>query len=306
MTITAREIKWAVGAGMFSALIPLIAVMLMGISPYLTILVILFFPLPLYGAYLSQGPRIGSAASLIGALIGTLIGNMGFLVLYATISLPAHLLCQKAIAKTSSEQTNESQLVQWFTLFILGLCLLGCFIYTSIDSNDLSGILGQVKQQLETLSTGDSRQLETLLPFIPAILSLNVAGLHFVNGALAQGILKRKNLALSPSLSLHQVVISDIWMYALVVAGGLVLLFDGVIEFFAMNCAFVCMLPYWIVGLATIQLYFEKLMPPLNKMILGIYVLIFLIPVAHLIIVCFGLFEPWIRLRSRLGLKPLN
>lgn len=303
MTLTKREIQWALGAGALSSLIPLFALLLMAVSPFLSMGVILFFPLPVYITYLSQGTRVGAIASLVGAICLTISGNSGFLFLYAAIVWPAHVLCHKFLTSPPSEKNTETTIIQWFSLFILGLCLVGCLLYSLIDLKEVSGLLAQVKSQFDTLIPNEMSKLERLIPFLPVILALNVASLHVINAALAHLILKQKDKGLSRVFSLQTITVPDFWMYGLAASGVSVLLLEGTIELFAMNVIFICMLPYWFVGLGTIKMYFQTLMPPFNKMSWGIYVLIFLIPEAHLIIVCLGLFEPWIRLRSRFELK---
>lgn len=304
MPINQKDLMWSVGGGFVTALIPFLAMILMGINPLLISLAF-FFLLPLCFLFLSKGSKIGGIATAVSAFSLLLWGSSGFIFLFIITALPLYFFIEKALLwrkeGNKTEYYPESLLVRWFSLSALIICLGSCLIFLFTDKGGLIAKMAQVSQQLGELSPDQHVFLETIIQFFPTIITLNWALILFINGAIAQKVLEKRDLALRPQFLLENVRTDELWLYALAISGLIGFLLDGVVAQVALNLTFALMIPFWFVGLGTLH-YLAKQEKYLFKgAIWGVYVLIFLIPLSHLIIVALGIFEPWIQLRTRLS-----
>lgn len=220
----------------------------------------------------------------------------------------------------------EALLLQNFSLLCLGLCLAVTLVFQSVDPKEMKGFVDHMNAQLLSLSPeGEPFPLETFLDFIPSILTLYWALLQVVSAVTAQKLAKKQGHFQRPDITLETIHLKDFWFYALALQGIFVLVLQEPWRALLMNTLLVTLLPFWVVGLGICSGYVRhRFENPLKKedsiekfptastdskaslVMGGIYVLIFLIPLAHLIIVALGIFKPWLGVRGQEQSSPFE
>ena len=203
----------AIGGGFISAIASLA---FLGGVPGALLLVYLA-PLPLMMIGLAFGPAAAAVASVAGALAAGAIGTTVAAMLFAVIhGLPAWMTVRLALINRLEEgngaQENKAvwypagHVLAWLTAMGIGFFLImvlfiagGAGEFKDAVTNYLDQILTMLAPALPKESR--AQVLAMMAPLFPALVGGTWLTVTAVNGALAQGILRRMGRTLRPSPS---------------------------------------------------------------------------------------------------------
>lgn len=269
----------------------------------------LFIQLPLFMAGLGGGRRCAALASVIfaggalacllqmgGALPNALKG-VGYMMGF--YGLPVVALSACALARPHGADTAPNRLVTGLT--VLGYSVVVCkdLVRPFIAQMELS-----ITQAMQAMFAANAEMVEPIVgllkPFLPIVLSLGLMIIWMLNGALAQRLLVRRGWALRPSPALIDLQVPPVFLGVLAVTGVLGYAFFAYPEGqMAANLAAVTLVPYFLMGLGTVQALAQR--TAYRRLILGLtYLLIALTSLASLVVTLLGIFEPWLNLRNKL------
>ncbi len=275
-----------------------------------------FAAAPLFLVGLSLGWLSAAAAALIGAvvvagIIGLFAGGYFSLV----VGLPVAVLCRQALLSRPDGQGG----VEWYpsgrlvaAVSALGaaalLAMLAVAVVEGVDPRSA------VQQAIESImdaglppeiaerarSQGIAERIAGFLPgTAAAALFLTLA----LDGVLGQAIAARLDIARRPTPVWREMTL-PVWpTFALGLSCLAGIAAGGVLEYIGRNLAIVFAVPFLFQGLAVVHTVAARL-PARMVWLIGFYLLGLVMAWPVLLVVAFGLAEPFIGLRARLGGGP--
>lgn len=307
----------AIGGGLISAIASLA---FLGGVPGALLLAYLA-PLPLMMAGLAFGPAAAAVASVAGALAAGAVGSAAAVALFAVIhGLPAWMTVRLALINRPAEETRVANgenaenkavwypaghVLAWLTALGSGFFLI-IVLFVAGGAGEFKGAvtnyLSQVLTMLAPALPKESRVqvLSMIAPLFPALVGVTWLVVTAVNGALAQGIVRRLGRALRPSPSYRNLSLPH-WLSWLLVGAAAMALTGPLmgmreIEYMGRNLAAISAVPFFFLGIAVLRSLVKGRMFAI-AMIISLY-LFFMIPgLAALLVTGIGLTEHWIGLR---------
>ncbi len=310
----------AIGGGIISAIASLA---FLGGVPGVLLLVYLA-PLPLMMVGLAFGPAAAAVASVAGALAAGAIGTAVATVLFAVIhGLPAWMTVHLALRNQPAEETrrqkgvaNETSadkaawypaghVLAWLTALGCGSFLIMVFFIAGGAGEFKDAVTNYLDQVLSMLAPALPKEnriqvLSLISPLFPALVGATWLVVTAVNGAMAQGIVKRMGRALRPSPSYRNLSLPN-WLSWLLVGTAAMALTGPLMgmvemEYMGRNLVAVSAVPFFFLGVAVLRYLVRK---PMFIMMVIISASLFLtIPGwTALLVTGIGLTEHWIGLR---------
>lgn len=272
-------------------------------------LLALLAPLPLFGIGLSLGLFHGAASGAAATFaILFAIGPEAGLYYAAVNALPAGLLLWQA----EREPAQPIRLVLTLTACAALPIVLVTLYYSGHEGGLEAVILERLSPLLNAAVTGPSGTaspewtsfIETIAGLFPALASTFWALLIAVNGALAQGVLRRfgKNRLPTPDMAAIQV---PRWMLLVFGATVALSMTSGGVAYLADNLVPVMSLPFLLGGLALAHWVFRRSGSP--GLWLGLlYGLLIVFGWPAVILVLIGLIDTIFDFRGRAGPPPAS
>ncbi len=307
----------AIGGGFISAIASLA---FLGGVPGAVLLVYLA-PLPLMMVGLAFGPAAAAVASVAGALAAGAIGSMVAAVLFAVIhGLPAWMTVRLSLINRPAEGTGiatgedaqgksvwypAGHVLAWLTALGCGFFLIMVlFIAGGAGEfkNAVTNYLDQVLTMLAPALPKESRAqaLSLISPLFPALVGVTWLAVTAVNGAMAQGIVRRLGRALRPSPPYRDLSLPH-WLSWLLVGTAAMALTGPLLgmvemEYMGRNLAAISAVPFFFLGVAVLRSLVKRPMFILTVIIL-VYLFLMMPGWAALLVTGIGLTEHWIGLR---------
>jgi uncharacterized protein YybS (DUF2232 family) len=247
-------------------------------------------------------------------LVFLLAGGQNALIYILFVMVPVAVLCRFALLKRADSKGK----ITWYPVGRLAgvLVLLG-FVYaillTSLENaTDLTNHIQQSFHQIQEQAALDKRAqyeqllalLRQLIPYFPGISAVGLMLMTVGAGAIAQAVLKKQNKLVRSPLSLAELYLPWWCWKALLITGiGWALLPHArFYQYLPANMTLVLLFAFFLQGLAIVHTYTKK-QANSQLFLVIIYLIMILFTWPILIVIIFGVLEPWLRLRERLKAK---
>ncbi len=270
-----------------------------------------FTHLPLFLAGLGLGTVAVSVAALTGTVVVGAAQGLGPLMSFLiAIALPTALAVRQALLWRNADDGSAAWYPPGRLLTLLVCYGAGAFtLIYMVMGNSGSGMIETMRVMLGEMFTimvpdmpNDERLMAADLwaPYIPAALVVSWLITLTVNGALAQGLLKRAGRNVRPSLELSRTELPLTLTFALLASGALWYFTVGVLEFFGQTLTIIIALAYLFVGLTVVHQLSRNW--PMRGLVLTLFylMLLFFLGWPGLVLVAVvGLADQLFRLRPR-------
>lgn len=275
-----------------------------------------FTHLPLFLAGLGLGTAAVGVAALTGTVIvGATQGVSPLLSFILAIALPAAI----AVRQTLLSQSADNGKIVWYPPGRLLVIMVGygagvfILIYLFME-NGGTGIVETMRALLNDMFSAMAPDMPVddrlqaaseWAAFIPAALIVSWLITLTINGAIAQGLLRRAGRNIRPSLDFLKTELPMAFVFVLVACGGLWYFTDGASGFFGMTLTIIIALAYLLVGLTVVHQLSRNW--PMRSFVLTLFYLMLLFflgwPGLALVAVL-GLADQLFRLRPRFAGSP--
>ena len=294
-----EDLGYIIGGSALSVLLFLLAptfpLLFMGLANFMI--------LPLLCLGLGRSLSAQFYASLLTVLLITVFTSVQAGLIFSFVSvIPAILLAYLALLSRGDVKGELfwyplGRLIAVLSGYTLGLSILFFLFFLNSDYKTVlrTHLLQMAPDKLQVQY---SQLADQIIRFLPAIMSISALLVTLINGIAAQMILVKLNKNQRPTPAVSTIELSWWLWIALALCGLAAFLLKGEGGQFFMNAVLVLLFAFLFEGLGIVHLLFAHYL--LGKMFLWIFyisMIVFGWPI--LIVIAFGLFEPWIKLRER-------
>lgn len=286
-----------IGAGLFLTI-------LLGTPGGTILLYLAQLPLFVSGLWLGAGAALisGTTACLVLLAVSDVVAAA---VYAAVVAGPVALLVRQALLARRGPDGDlhwypPGLLTAWLTA--IGLVgILAAVIVLGGPRSFLSALSGQIAQVLDRLPLDPGADRTRLAAALAVVFPGSVAAswmiMTAVNGALAQGLLKRFHGNWRPSPNLAQLDL-PIWLSIAFAAAAAAIVFGPIGRFVGINALIALAVPFSLAGLAIVHAALRNVSHRGPALVL-FYTLAGLFGWPLVVAALLGLFEPWLGLRRR-------
>ncbi len=260
-----------------------------------------------YGIYPAILTCLVATLALISA-IGSIEGAsviQGGLIFVTLSAVPVCLLVRQSLLKTTLSNNQTSWYPVSYLLIGLVISAIALQFVTSIVFN-YTGIsnVENLHADIEKLSSHNANEIYQaigrIMPYVSGIIASSWMLMLIINGVIAQKVLQLINRNLRPMPSLTEINLPNILTIVLATCGLIAAVLAGnSVGMLAANTAVILTVPFLLVGMCTVHLLCNTASNKKILLLVPFYLFIIIFPVAILLIILMGIFEPWLKLRAR-------
>ena len=293
-----KDLAFAIGSGIVSALL------------YMSAILTVFVPLPLFLVGLGQGQRACALGCLAGTLMVGLVSSPLAGALFAlTTALPVWLISMLSLMSATD---NEGK-TEWFPMGVIvgavtvvgGMLFLTFAFYVGGGERSLEQMVqSHIDQMLTVMFVGmpaEQTQLVIgqIVPFFPAMACILWLLMIFANSGFAQTILHRSGKGIRPRGRLSDLNLPDWSSWLFVASAAATLIASGDMEYTMRNLTVVMAAPFFVCGLGLVHTV-ARTTSFTTPMLVVFYVFLIFVLWMAAVVAFLGLMDQWFGLRAKM------